>query len=172
MSTNKPKIQGYISKEVYEKFDSWYKERNIKNISNALEILIRDYFDIEANTLLGRLEALELKFEALERKSTINPKVDNQIESTNDALMDNQSTSGLEVDNQIKSTNETLVDNTTDFNRFKDYIDLTSSDLAKLYSLTTDQFKKKSSAGWFKEEGWSIRQLGKKYFYSRKSDKA
>jgi len=160
MSTNKPKIQGYISKEVYEKFEVWYLERNIRNVSTALEILIRDYFDIEANTLLTRLEALELKFKALERQSTSELKVDDQ------------STSGLKVDNQIKSTNEALVDNTTDFNRFKDYIDLTSSDLAKLYSLTTDQVKKKSSSGWFREEGWSTRQLGRKYFYSRLGDKA
>jgi len=171
MTTNKPKIQGYISKEVYEKFEVWYKERNIKNVSTALEILLRDYFDIEANTLVSRIERLELKFEALERQSTSELKVDNQIESTNDVLVDNQSTNNLEVDTQIKSTNEALVDNTDGFNRFKDYIDLTSSDLAKLYSLTANQFKKKSSAGWFIEKGWTIRQLGRKYFYSRKSDK-
>jgi hypothetical protein len=172
MGTSKPKIQGYIDQEVFNKFEAWYKERNIRNISNALEVLIRDYFDIEANNLIARLERLELKFEVLAGQSTINPKVDNPITSTNDLKVDYQSTSSLKVDNQIKSTNEALVDNQkSTFNPKLDYVNLKKQDIMGLYDLTLDQFKKRSATGWFKSQGWVPTMKGRTMFFTKLADK-
>jgi len=172
MSTNKPKIQGYIDQAVFDKFESWYKERNIRNVSTALEILLRDYFDIEADRLLTRIENLEFKFEALERQSTINPKVDNPITSTNDLKVDYQSTSSLKVDKTIQSTNEALVDNQkSTFNPKQDYVNLKKQEIMGLYELTLDQFKKRSATGWFKSQGWGSTMKGRTMFFTRLADK-
>ena len=65
---NNPKVSGYISGSTNEKFLAWMKGRNIGKISQALNILLEEYFENEKLSKSegqNRLGVLEEKVDAL-----------------------------------------------------------------------------------------------------------
>lgn len=74
MSTEKPKVSGYVSEEIYARFKSFQEERSPNSASAALGIILSEYFgvdqkvDRQSSLLLTDNFVSKERFEALENK--------------------------------------------------------------------------------------------------------
>jgi hypothetical protein len=70
MPTNNPKVSAYISQDIFDRFQSFYKEKKL-SMSQAVAVIFTDYFEIEPQVnssgglLLDRIKDLELKVDEL-----------------------------------------------------------------------------------------------------------
>ena len=90
MATENPKVVGYVPIELAEKLENFKTERGLKSVSQALTMILSEYFDSESGTpvdhqLSNRVEVLERKVASLtrqisqgtqEKKSTSRPLVE------------------------------------------------------------------------------------------------
>lgn len=70
MPTNNPKVSAYISQDIFDRFQSFYKEKKL-SMSQAVAVIFTEYFEIEPQVnssgglLLDRIKDLELKVDEL-----------------------------------------------------------------------------------------------------------
>jgi hypothetical protein len=66
-SKDNPKISAYISSDLYQKFEGWREEHNIKKVSQGLTRILEEYLGVVhtepslSNPDNSRMEALEGK---------------------------------------------------------------------------------------------------------------
>lgn len=78
MTTDNPKVSGYVSQEICDRLKAFKEERKLKSISEALGILLAEYFKVDQKEVyqtsllsgdnfvsVDRFEALEKKFSEL-----------------------------------------------------------------------------------------------------------
>jgi len=78
MTTDNPKVSGYVSQEICDRLKTFKEERKLKSISEALGIVLTEYFKVEQKVVyqtsllsgdnfvsIDRFEALEKKFSEL-----------------------------------------------------------------------------------------------------------
>ena len=96
-----PKISGYISSNLFQRFNEWMKERGIKKVSQGLTRILEEHLGvtqfgpIESTIGSDRLESLEAKFAELSQEFAA-------IKATI-ALSQSQTESNSEVDQSSNS---------------------------------------------------------------------
>ncbi|NJR31590.1 MAG: hypothetical protein HC778_00345 [Chamaesiphon sp. CSU_1_12] len=99
MPTNNPKISAYVSQELFDRFEQFYRQRGL-SMSQGVSVVLSEYFELESTApgglLLERLERVESFGGAIDELRVRLLAIESQLSSLPSKLPPNkESTSSL-----------------------------------------------------------------------------